>query len=62
MMSGHEFQVYLCFSLIIAVLYIDALIQDCSTSSALTMEILQSCTKPPIYNMDQIVDVQLHFI
>ena len=28
--------------------YIDALVQDCSISSALAMEILQSCTKPSI--------------
>ena len=29
--------------------YIDALAQDCSISSALAMEILQSCTKPSIW-------------
>ena len=28
---------------------IDGLVQDCSSSSALTMELLQSCTKPSIY-------------
>ena len=28
--------------------YIDDLLQDCSISSALAMEILQSCTKPSI--------------
>ena len=28
--------------------YIDGLVQDCSISSALAMEILQSCTKPSI--------------
>ena len=28
--------------------YIDGLVQDCSYSSALAMELLQSCTKPPI--------------
>ena len=28
--------------------YFDGLMQDCSISSALTMEILQSCTKPSI--------------
>ena len=27
--------------------YIDVLVQDCSNSSALAMELLQSCTKPP---------------
>ena len=26
---------------------LDGLVQDCSISSALAMEILQSCTKPP---------------
>ena len=30
------------------VLYIDGLVQDCSNSSALAMELLQSCTKPSI--------------
>ena len=29
-------------------LYIDGLVQDCSISSALAMEILQSCTKASI--------------
>ena len=29
--------------------YIDGLVQDCSNSSALAMELLQSCTEPPIY-------------
>ena len=29
---------------------IDGLVQDCSISSASAMEILQSCTKPSIYN------------
>ena len=28
--------------------YIDSLVQDCSNSSALAMELLQSCTKPSI--------------
>ena len=28
--------------------YIDGLVQDCSNSSALAMELLQSCTKPSI--------------
>ena len=31
------------------VLDIDGLVQDCSISSALAMEMLQSCTKPSIY-------------
>ena len=29
--------------------YIDGLVQDCSISSALAMEIVQSSTKPSIY-------------
>ena len=28
--------------------YINGLVQDCSISSALAMEILQACTKPSI--------------
>ena len=28
--------------------YIDGLVQDCSNSSALAMELLQSCIKPSI--------------
>ena len=31
-----------------SLLYIDGIVQDCSNSSALAMEILQSCTKPLI--------------
>ena len=30
-------------------IHIDGLVQDCSIASALTMEIMQSCTKPSIY-------------
>ena len=30
-------------------LHIDGLVQDCSNSSALALELLQSCTKPSIY-------------
>ena len=30
--------------------YIDGLVPDCSNSSALAMELLQSCTKPSIYD------------
>ena len=30
------------------IMYIDALVQDCSISSALAMEILQCCAKPSI--------------
>ena len=33
--------------------YIDGLVQDCSISSALAMEILQSCTKPSICRIYQ---------
>ena len=33
------------------ILYIAALAQDCSNSSALAMELLQSCTKPSIYTL-----------
>ena len=29
--------------------YIDGLVQDCSNSIALAMELLQSCMKPSIY-------------
>ena len=28
---------------------IDGLVEDCSNSSALAMELLQSCTKPPTW-------------
>ena len=31
---------------------IDGLMQDCSISSMLEMEIMQSCTKPSIYSLD----------
>ena len=30
--------------------HIDGLAQDCSNSSALAMELLQSCAKPSIYD------------
>ena len=32
-----------------AAFHIDGLVQDCSNSSALAMELLQSCTKPSIF-------------
>ena len=35
--------------LLIFIWYIYGLVQDCSNSSALAMELLQSCTKPSIY-------------
>ena len=31
--------------------YIEGLVQDCSNSSALAMELLQSCTNPSIYDI-----------
>ena len=33
-----------------------SLVQDCSNSSALAMELLQSCTKPSIYNAELTTD------
>ena len=33
--------------------YIDVLVQDCSNSIALAMELLQSCAKPSIYSTPQ---------
>ena len=33
------------------ILYIDSLVQDCCNSSALAMELLQSCTKPSIWKI-----------
>ena len=33
-------------------LYIHDLVRDCSNSSTLAMELLQSCTKPLIYKSD----------
>ena len=33
--------------------YMDALVQDCSNSSALAMELLQSCTKPSLDGLVQ---------
>ena len=33
------------------VFYIDGLVQDRSNSSAIEVELLQSCTKPSIYNV-----------
>ena len=35
-------------------LHIDGLVQDCSNSSALAMELMQSCVKPSLYGMIQI--------
>ena len=43
------------------IVYIDGLVQDCSISSALAMEMLQSCTEPLIYYND-VAWVSLHLI
>ena len=32
-------------------IHIDGLVQNCNNYSALAMELLQSCTKPSIYEM-----------
>ena len=40
------YRILICSSLW---LHIDGFVQDCSISSALAMEILQTCTKPSIY-------------
>ena len=38
--------------------HLDGLVQDCSNSSALAMELLQSCTKPLIWgHIDEQVQV-----
>ena len=34
--------------------HIGGLVQDCGISSALAMELLQSCTKPSIYDLSQV--------
>ena len=34
---------------VVSIDQIDSLVQDCSNSSALAMELLQSCTKPSRY-------------
>ena len=39
------------FTWMIQAHHIDGLVQDCSNSSALAMELLQSCTKPSIYSI-----------
>ena len=33
--------------------HVDGLVQDCSNSSVLAVELMQSCTKPSIYVWDQ---------
>ena len=40
--------------------YIDGLVQDCSNSSALAMELLQSCAKPPIWQYSVTKGVPWH--
>ena len=39
---------------ILYIYHIESLVQDCSNSSALAMELLQSCTKPSIYHCIEI--------
>ena len=38
-----------CVHIMQDILHIDGLVQDCSNSSAIAMELLQSCSKPLIY-------------
>ena len=38
---------------------IDGLVQDCSNSSALAMELLQFCTKPSKYELEIILNKQI---
>ena len=42
--------IFLIIAPMIFVDYIDGLVQDCSNSSALAVELLQSCAKPSIYS------------
>ena len=37
--------------------HVDGLVQDCSNSSALAMELLQSCTKPLMYSSCSVIAV-----
>ena len=46
----------------IAKLDIDGLVQDCSNSSVLAMELLQSCNKPSNYDIDQLEIDQLKLV
>ena len=39
--------------------YIDGLVQDCSNSIANALELLQSCTKPLIYNVHMLIIIQI---
>ena len=61
--SGVKFEVGCCLDCLAGtvclkwgalVLYIDGLVQDCSISSALAMEILQFCNKSSIYSLCRI--------
>ena len=45
-----EVEVRLVQSNMKVIFHIDGLVQDCSDSSVLAMELLQSCTKPSICN------------
>ena len=38
---------------------IDGLVQDCSISTALAIEILQSCTKPSKYRLQEFANILL---
>ena len=40
--------IWIRFVWILSMVHIDGLVQDCRNTSALTMELLQSCTTPPI--------------
>ena len=40
---------------------INGLVQDCSNSSALALELLQSCTKPSMIVTDHLVSLQINF-
>ena len=43
-------------------MYIYGLVQDCSNASAWALELLQSCTKPSIYDIDISEDILVHLI
>ena len=42
--------------------FIDGLVQDCGISSAKSLEIAQSCIKPPIYMKGNVKGLWLHFL
>ena len=43
-------KIHKTWKITVATHHIDGLVQDCSNSSALAIELLQSCTKPSIYS------------